>query len=68
MCPAELRGGASEGMLPSQQAKCKFQVVRMQIAAVIENTELFPGPYLWLDLEGFMQYLELLLGLGFFGG
>lgn len=40
----------------------------MQIAALRENTELFPGPYLWLDLEGFIQYLELLLGLGFFWG
>lgn len=55
-------------MLPSQQVKCKFKVLRIQNAAVRENTELFPGPYLQLNLEGFIQYLELLLGLGFWGG
>jgi len=67
MRPAELHRDASEGMLLSQKGKCKFKVLRIQNAAARENTELFPGPYLWLDFQGFIQYLELLLGLGFLG-
>lgn len=46
----------------------RFKDLRTQYTSVRENTELFPGEYLELDLGVFYTVFKATDGFGFFGG